>query len=160
MSMHKKYPGYGSHLEYHTVNAKKKKAANCIYMMDDRTCRCKESVYYMEKCFISSYCPHRVKEEKPKPQTKPMVPMAKDAAGVKTPPKHICSLPLGSRITTRNGAEGILKSFDSSNGKITISFNEKIVSYIYPDAFIQKHLTVSGCLVAKLEKDIQLLAKR
>ena len=41
---------------------KKKKAANCIFLTEDRICTNKKSPRYCEKCFEASYCTYRIKE--------------------------------------------------------------------------------------------------
>lgn len=42
---------------------KKKKAANCIFLTEDRKCTNKKSPRYCEKCFEATYCTYRIKEK-------------------------------------------------------------------------------------------------
>ena len=166
MSDRGRFSGFSWHMEYHTTDRKKEKAANCIYLTNNRICECKKSVYYLEKCFDSTHCPHRVKEENPKTKTESKTTVSAPAKSNTTSqnqpkPKRHCSLPWGTKVNSKNWGDGTLNSFDSKTGKITISFNGKIIPFLYPDAFAQKHLTVdSEELLAKIENDIKRMAKR
>ena len=42
---------------------KKTKAANCVFLTEDRICTNKKSHKYCEKCFEATYCTYRVKEK-------------------------------------------------------------------------------------------------
>ena len=41
---------------------KKAKAANCLFLTEDRICTNKKSPRYCEKCFEATYCTYRIKE--------------------------------------------------------------------------------------------------
>ena len=42
---------------------KKAKAANCLFLTEDRICTNKKSPRYSEKCFEATYCTYRIKEQ-------------------------------------------------------------------------------------------------
>ena len=42
---------------------KKKKAANCIFLTENRKCTNKKSPKYCEKCFEATHCTYRIKEK-------------------------------------------------------------------------------------------------
>ena len=160
MSDRGRFSGFSWHMEYHTTDRKKEKAANCIYLTNNRICECKKSVYYLEKCFDSTHCPHRVKEEKSKSTVS--APAKPNTASKNQPkPLRCCSLPVGTEVYSKRWGEGVLSLFDPQTGKITVLFGLRVIPFLYPDAFVQKHLTVaSDELLAKIENDIQRLAKR
>ena len=64
------------HEEFHTVDPKKEKAADCIYLTKDRICRNSKCFKNGEKCFVATHCKYRVKAEdapksvQPKPEWK------------------------------------------------------------------------------------------
>ena len=45
---------------------KKVKAANCIFLTEERICQNKESHKYLSKCFEATYCTYRIKEKNQK----------------------------------------------------------------------------------------------
>lgn len=153
----KKYPGYGSHVEFHTIDSKREKAANCIYLDKNRICHCEKSLVISEKCFIASTCPHRVKAVKEKTED----PVAKAVNDYKKQQiKSInCTLPLNCRVHHKLWGDGNYVGYDSSKKTIKIKFSEKEVSFPYPNAFTDKHLTVSELLYDQVDFDI-LRAKK
>ena len=58
----RKFAGRNMHIEFHNVNPKKSKAADCIYLTENRECQNKKSPHYLSKCFAASYCTFKVKE--------------------------------------------------------------------------------------------------
>jgi hypothetical protein len=48
------FAGKNMHLEYHTVNPKKPKASDCMYLSETRECQNKQSPDYLSKCFAAS----------------------------------------------------------------------------------------------------------
>lgn len=157
MSDRGRFSGFNWHMEYHTTDRKKEKAANCIYLTNDRICECKKSVYYLEKCFDSTHCPHRVKEEisKFQAENKP-----KATNSIPTKSLRRCSLPIGTEVYSKRWGEGALSTFDPHTGKITVLFGMRVIPFLYPDAFVHKHLTTAEEHLEKIEKDIQFLLRR
>lgn len=153
----KKYPGYGSHVEYHTMDPKREKAADCIYLDKNRICHCEKSLVIGEKCFIASSCPHRVKSIKAKSENSV-------ANAVKEYKSHQiksinCTLPLNCKVHHKIWGDGNYVGYDSSKKSIRISFSGKEVSFQYPNAFTDGHLTVSELLYDQVDFDI-LRAKK
>ena len=115
------------HEEFHTVDPKKEKAADCIYLTKDRICRNRSCIKNGEKCFVATHCKYRVKaEDAPKP----------------VQPKHEwkCSLPKYCDIFSKSHGVGTYISCDIKNHLITVKFDTCVQSYKYPDAFLQQHL--------------------
>lgn len=50
----------GTHTEVVIVKPQKKKTT-CIYLDENRICRCKQSARYTEKCFEATLCTYKVK---------------------------------------------------------------------------------------------------
>ena len=151
----------GMHLEYHNVKPKKDKAANCIYLDKDRICRCEECREYLSKCFIASYCPHKVKGSEKKTQ-KP-VP-SKPRAYSNNPdnpsyrPKVItsidCTLPMGCMAISKAFGEGHYRSYDKKTRRIYFEFEGgKMHCFSYPEVFEQGHLILPTELKDYVKKD-------
>ena len=57
------YCGFkGGHIEYHSVNSKKEKPADCIHMTESRICQNNKCPEYLRKCYVSSVCKFKIKE--------------------------------------------------------------------------------------------------
>ena len=122
-----KFSGFNWHHEFHTVDPKKEKAADCIYLTKDRICRKGGCPKKGEKCFVATYCKYRVKAaDAPKP--------------VQPKPEWKCSLPKYCDIFSKSHGVGTYISCDTKNHLITIKFDTCVQSYKYPDAFLQQHL--------------------
>lgn len=140
----------GMHIEYHTVDRKKEKAADCIYLDGKRICRNKNCHEYLSKCFASTACTLRVKSTD-EIETKPIK---------KTPQKkkHIvdvcCTLPLNCEIESRTFGKGTFKEFNRKSRVIYIDFGERGVrGYQYPESFYKGYLAVSGELKKCVRND-------
>ena len=146
MSDRGKFSGFSWHTEFHTVNKKKEKAADCIYLTTDRICQCKDSYYYTLKCFSATHCPVRVKENE------------KILTEIKPPKKEQviinCTLPKNCVVHSKRWNDGKYVRYEKENRHITISFNGKEIQFMYPDAFINKHLIVTEDLMKIINKDI------
>ena len=151
MSDKGKFSGFNWHLEYHSTNKKKDKAANCIYLDEDRICNNKDSVVYLEKCFRASWCQLRTKSNDSRytDETTVSKPKAK---------KKIisinCSLPKNCQVMTKNNTKiGTLIAFDKEKMYITVKFHDEH-KYMYPSCFTDGYLTVSDELKQLIQKDI------
>lgn len=131
------FAGKNMHIEYHNVSPKKKKAADCIYLTESRECQCKDSQYYLSKCFVASYCPHRVKETDAKPKTS----VVTATPGKRSRIKNIkCSLPLNCVMYSNAYGKGNYTAYDAEKMHIEVTFNGKARSFVYPDAIFKKYL--------------------
>lgn len=145
MSGQGKFAGYGWHIEFHTTSPKKRKAADCIYLTTDRICQNKKSVQYLEKCFMASYCPLRVREKDAQElSNKKVTPPAPPPAP--TPEKELpirkinCSLPKGCKVYSNAFGKGKVVDYNESSMIISVQFAEKVVRFQYPNAILDKHL--------------------
>ena len=131
--MRGKFAGTGMHIEYHTVNPKKKKPADCVYLNSKRECENKKCPLYLGKCFEASFCQYRVRENKNQYKNK--------VEPEKTQPikKQVyCKEPeIGQIAYSKLNGTGNLVAFDKENGIMTIKFGEKTVCYKFPDAITQ-----------------------
>ena len=115
------------HEEWHTVDRKKEKAADCIFLDENRICRNRSCIINGEKCFVASHCKYRIKaEDAPKPTVKPK--------------EWTCSLPKQCDVFSKKHGVGTYIRCDTKNHLITIMFDDGEKSYKYPDAFLQQQL--------------------
>ena len=122
-----KFSGFYWHHEFHTVDPKKEKAADCIYLDKNRICRNRSCIKNGEKCFVASHCKYRVKaEDAPKPAQKK--------------PEWKCSLPKHCDIFSKSHGVGTYICCDKENHLITIMFSDCAKSYKYPEAFLKQQL--------------------
>ena len=141
MSDRGRFSGFSWHTEFHTINPKREKAADCIYLTTDRLCQNKKCIKYMEKCFIATNCPFRVREKDAE-----KVANAKVAEPTPTPKKKLpikkikCSLPMGCKMRSNKFGQGRLVDYNEASMIISVQFEEKIVRFQYPNAIIDKHL--------------------
>lgn len=138
------FAGKNMHLEYHTVNPKKPKASDCIYLSETRECQNKQSPDYLSKCFAASYCTFKLREKDlqkpPAPSAIPPKPPAskKERRIVKIQ----CSLPLNCKMYSPTFGQGQFTFFDEKNRIIHVTFQDREVRFAYPDAIFAKHLIV------------------
>ena len=148
-----RFSGFNWHFEYHTTDPKKEKAANCVYLTTDRICENKKSYNYLEKCFIASTCPLRVKEKKAEISKKNM---EEPAPQKQSPEKKIkCSLPMGCRMCSNKFGQGRYVDYKEDGMIISVQFEGgKIVRFLYPDAILDKHLIVSEGVLKLVLHDV------
>lgn len=133
--------GTPCHIEYHTVSRKKTKAADCIYLDQNRICHCKRSPWYTSKCFEATTCTFRerdkVKEKSLKEKsTQNDIKKAPLQRAIKDPGESIkCPIPMGSTIIHKTYGEGRLCAYDKTKEILTIQFQNKESRFSYPDAF-------------------------
>ena len=122
-----KFSGFNWHHEFHTVDPKKEKAADCIYLSEDRICRNRSCIVNGEKCFVATHCRYRIKaEDAPKPVQKKR--------------EWKCSLPNHCTIFSKTLGVGEFIGYDRKNHLITVKYDTCTQSYKYPDAFLEHHL--------------------
>lgn len=124
-----KLDGYSWHIEYHTVDRKKGKAADCEYLDQKRECHNKDCPNYLAKCFDATHCSYRKKEA------------FKSAVG-----KSVCSLPLNTKVLHSHFGYGTITAFNKSTGQIRVKFKGCTRDYSYPDVFIHKDLFITDQL--------------
>lgn len=139
-----KFSGFNWHHEFHTVDPKKEKAADCIYLSEDRICRNRSCIVNGEKCFVATHCRYRIKaEDAPKPVPKKQ--------------EWKCSLPPNCVVFSKVHGVGEYIGCDKTNHVISIQFDTVTKKYKYPDAFIEKHLVgnsiVDTCVAQDRSKD-------
>ena len=134
--------GVSWHIEYHTTDKKKHKVADCIYLSDDRICNNKDSVQYLSKCFIASYCHLRVKEADAEKHAK--IKAAQTTSKPKQPEiKEIkCTLPLNCHIHSNKFGNGKFVGYDENSMLIYVQFGDKTIRFQYPNAILQKYITL------------------
>ena len=156
-----KFYDFAWHEEYHTVNPKKEKAANCIYLDNNRICYCKDSDNYMEKCFRASYCPHRKKENKFKTNHTNAINSnnTQNKQTGSTYNKAIkCSLPKNARIFHKIYGYGIFIEYDGKTNIIKVRFNDFIKSFNYPNDFIKGVIEAKDINAKKaVQSDISII---
>ena len=135
-----KFSGFNWHHEFHTVDPKKEKAADCIYLTKDRICRNRSCIKNGEKCFVASHCKYRVR--------------AADAPALVQPTREwTCSLPEECVVYNKTHGIGRYIGFDLASHVITIEFDTCTKMYKYPDVFLEKHLVGNDIVDACVEKD-------
>lgn len=139
-----KFAGSPMHIEYHNIDPKKEKAADCIYLTTDRICQNKESQWYLGKCFIARDCPCRVREKEAQEIAKRNALMdSKPAKPKKQQIKKIkCSIPMKCIMYNKSYGNGRLVGYDENSMIISVRFGEKIARFQYPDAILEKHIIV------------------
>ena len=128
------------HEEFHTVVKKKEKAADCIFLDKERICRNKASIKYCEKCFVASICKHRIKQhevEALKAAPPPPPPAPKKAGKIVS---IDCTLKEGCEIRHKVYGKGKFCEFNKEQRTISVEFKQGKKSFLYPDAFFEKHL--------------------
>ncbi len=65
------------------------------------------------------------------------------------------SIPLNTKIITKKGAIGTFVKFIPEQQQIVISFENKEIKYLYPDAFIKGFLFVEKSIEKNIENDIK-----
>lgn len=126
------------HEEFHTVNKKKVKAADCIYLTESRICLNKACHLYGEKCFEATHCKYRVRDGE-----QPVVPPQKTTQAPAQPQKIVsidCTLQPNCAIYSNSFGKGRYLSFDADNMLIAVEFECGTKQFKYPDAFFTKHI--------------------
>ena len=139
-----KFAGFGCHIEYHTIDPKKEKAVDCIYSTDDRICQNKKCYYYLSKCFNSSNCSFRLKEKAAEAIKKKNEPVKRVESNA--PPKIQkikCTMPLGCKVFSEHFGEGHFAEYDEATMIMSVQFKQRKVRFLYPNAIIDKNLTVN-----------------
>lgn len=133
------FSGFYWHQEFHNVDPKKEKAADCIYLSKDRICQKRGCERHDEKCFDATVCRHRVREKD-----------AKKTGQIKTEWK--CSLPPGCTVFSKTQGVGQYIGCDKDYHLIVVKFDDCIQRYMYPDVFVNHQLygnqEVTDCVQA------------
>lgn len=129
--------GIGWHEEWHTVDKKKEKAADCIYLAQNRICRNKACHLYGEKCFVATHCKYRRKSS----DKQSHIPQKTEATFQKQGYLvSSCSLPKNCNVYHKKYGMGRFCKYDEVNRMISIEFESQTVKFKYPDAFLNKFL--------------------
>ena len=158
--MVKKFAGKNMHIEYHTVDPKKKKAADCIYLTTDRICRNKHSYYYLSKSFDASNCCLRVKEKDVKKPAQINQPKQSTTVEKKPQIKSIkCTLPKRCPIYSEAYGKGKFVGYNELSMIISVQFGTKIRPFQYPGAITQKYLILPKFAFERVLYDISKAEK-
>lgn len=139
------FAGSAMHIEYHTVNPKKKKASDCIYLDTDRICQNEKSFYFRSKCFAASYCHLRLKAkdaieiELKKLQDNKEQKEEEKKERIK---KIKCTLTPNCTIYSERFGKGKFVMYEEKNMIISVQFGDKIIRFKYPDAIFEKYIIV------------------
>ena len=145
--------GAACHIEYHSVNRKKEKAADCVYLDTNRICRCRRSPWYLAKCFDATCCSFREREQKvnpkPTPPQKPTAPTGTDNSKIlkalsSARKKKRCApfnIPIGTVLFHKVYGKGRLCAYNREGAVMTVQFSTNTARFIYPDAFDQGFLS-------------------
>lgn len=146
MSDRGRLSGFCWHEEYHTIDRKKEKAANCIYLTEDRICRNSKCVQYGEKCFVATHCPYRIREKK-----------QDQKSNTKTGQilKINCTIPVGSIVYSQIYGKGKYLSFDKQFRIISVKYETGVKRFQYPEAYLEGHICSPGAVYQRVQKDIQ-----
>ena len=154
MSGRGKFSGFNWHVEYHTTDKKKEKAADCIYLTNDRICQNKQSGYYLSKCFVASNCKYKVKEKDK---------IAANNTQNRTPTPAIiryrCVLPPKCKVTNIKFGEGTFVDYSQKKMLLNIKFSDGVRLFKYPEAIINKHLLVSDTIYEQVLREVKLTQK-
>ena len=143
----KKYPGQNMHLEYHTVDRKREKPADCIYMTDNRECQCRESPCFLSKCFVATSCKYRVKSAEAKATPSPVKTTGVTTTAEDNDKKYWsikCNLPLRCRVWSGKYGEGVFVGFVFEDRVIRVSFAGRIRSFKYPESILEEEVRVTA----------------
>lgn len=152
MSDKGRFSGFCWHNEFHNVNKKKGKAADCIYLTTDRMCQNKKSTQYLNKCFIASSCPVRKREnEISLKETK-----VNNSQKIK---KINCTLPVNCSMFSERLGKGKYVGYNEEQMIISVQFGDKTKLFQYPDAILNKHLTVPKSAFKQVLSDISKAEK-
>ncbi len=158
--MARKFAGRNMHIEFHTVNPKKEKAADCVYLTTDRICQNKQSYYYLAKCFSASSCPLRMKEKDAreyitkKSSTQPVA--------VKREPriKRIkCTIPADCPVYSETFGKGKFVGYNEPSMIISIQFGTEVKRFQYPNAILEKFLILPKHAFERVLYDISKAEK-
>ena len=139
MSDRGRFSGFNWHLEFHTVDKKKAKAADCIFLTTNRICQNKTCNQYLSKCFVATNCPFRIKSterEKIIKEQQLRVAAKKPLEEIPTYKNIKCSIPCDCRIYSEKFGKGRFQSFDTDTRIVTVKFGEKMIRFKYPEAVL------------------------
>lgn len=143
------------HIEYHTANPKKDKAADCIYLTTDRICRNKKSLNYLAKCFVASCCPLRVKDNSPEKASEKSSNNKYLESYKKPQIKMIqCSLPPKCDIYSKKYGRGEFVEYNKEKMTISVQFEGKIVRFQYPNAILDEYLILPDDAYKRVLDDV------
>lgn len=162
MSDRGRFSGFRWHIEYHTTDKKKDKAADCVFLSEARICHNEKSQQYLAKCFIASCCPLRVKENELEAHLQKQAELAQEESAKNKKSKIIkisCSLPEKCVMYSKRFGKGKFIGFNEDTLIMSVQFEEKIIKFKYPDAIIEKHLIVPKYAFGRVMKDIRKAEK-
>lgn len=148
--------GSSCHIEYHTVNRKKEKAADCIYQDKDRKCNCKNCSVHLEKCFIATYCKYRVRACELQTDKRNESVKERDIyKGIS------CSLKKGTEVKNKKNTKGIVQRFDKEKRILYIKYDNKVelIKYKYPEAILNGFLLLEDSLLELVRRDKNIVNK-
>lgn len=155
MSDRGRFSGFCWHEEYHTVDRKKEKAADCSYLTQGRICTNKKCSQYGEKCFVATHCPYRFREHGPIKRKNSQQHSSRTMRIVSIN----CTIPVGAPIYSHSLGKGSYLSFDSKFRIISVSFENEVKRFQYPEAFTQGHICCPGEVYQRVSHDIEFAVR-
>lgn len=149
MATKKKHEFKNSHIEYHTINPHKEKAADCIYLNAERICRNKESPMYDRKCFVASCCSFRIREK-----VESELSMASSSSSHKKK-RVICTLTKGTKVRHKIQGEGNFLLYE--NDRIYVQFGGKTAVFQYPESFLNGYLQCNEATMEIVRRDCKAM---
>ena len=151
-----KFSGFAWHTEYHTVDPKKEKAADCTFLDQERICNCKDSPTYLGNCFVASTCKYRVKSKQGNLMSKGNINQSKKVVAEKYQGIK-CSLPIGTKVWNKKNAIGKVTGYKMDQRILYVSYPDKDTDakYQYPEAFLNGFLKLDDKYKALIEKDLK-----
>lgn len=148
----RKFADKNMHIEFHNVDPKKSKAADCVYLDTYRICRNKKCPLYLAKCFVASACSYRLHQEEAERiereqylQRKVQMPNRKEKPKSKKQVlfKRInCTIPSNTHIFSNVLGQGSFAGYDAESRLLSVRFGDTVKRFKYPEAILEKHLIV------------------
>lgn len=126
------------HSIQHQSQRKKEKPVDCIYCTEQRECQKKECYYYLGKCFDSTHCKYKVKENEQSFNNK-NVPNVYCQKTDKTYAAETCSWQIGDVVLYKQYPLLLTKpSFTGTiigieNNIITVQFEDMVKKFCWPE---------------------------
>lgn len=162
------FAGKNMHIEFHNVNQKKQKAADCIYLHTDRTCHNKKCPEYLAKCFVASTCSFRLRQKDADEielkkelhnRARKRAQLDKPHPKQKTIKRIKCTIPSHAHIFSPAFGKGSLAGYDENDRLLSVKFEDAVRKFKYPDAILEKHLILPEFAFKRVLIDISQAEK-
>ena len=145
------FSGMKWHNEWHAVDRKKDKAANCEFLTEDRICTNPKSVQYTEKCFVASTCKFRKKHNELDDLVNQLNEQKKQQNV-----RYKCTLPKGCVLVSAKLGQGRYVDYCGESNSIYMEFPDKTRSFVYPEVLLEGKLKLQNeDLYSLVSRDIE-----